>query len=92
MKGIDMKRTIGMITGALVLSLVTATVMAADKPGTDPKQATKESPWVNSLNMKFVPVKGTDALFCIWLTRVQDFESFVKTTGYDATEALWSFH
>jgi formylglycine-generating enzyme required for sulfatase activity len=36
--------------------------------------------------MKFVPVPGTNVLFCIWETRVQDFDAFVKATGYDAGE------
>jgi hypothetical protein len=36
---------------------------------------------VNSLGMEFVPVPGTDVLFCKWETRVQDFEAFVKATG-----------
>ena len=43
--------------------------------------ATKEAPFVNSLGMKFVPVGGTKVLFCIWETRVQDYEVFVKDTG-----------
>ncbi len=58
----------------------------------DPRGATKDAPWVNSLGMKFVPVKGSDALFCIWLTRVQDFAAFVKATGHDATKAMVSIH
>ena len=36
--------------------------------------------------MKFVPVPGADVLFCIWETRVQDFEAFVKATSHNAGE------
>ena len=45
---------------------------------------------VNSLGMKFVPVPGTEVLFCIWDVRVQDFEAFVKASGYDATGEMYS--
>jgi formylglycine-generating enzyme required for sulfatase activity len=40
--------------------------------------------------MQFVPVPGTEVLFCQWHTRVQDFESFVKETGHYATRGVWS--
>lgn len=36
--------------------------------------------------MKFVPVPGTAVLFSIWETRVQEFEAFVRETGYDWAE------
>jgi formylglycine-generating enzyme required for sulfatase activity len=52
--------------------------------------ATKDHPWVNSLGMKFVPVAATQVLFSVWDTRVQDFEMFVKSTGYDATGGMYS--
>ena len=48
------------------------------------------SAWTNSLGQVFVPVSGTKVLFCIWETRVQDFEAFVDATGYDATGGTWS--
>lgn len=47
-------------------------------------------PWENSLGMKFVPVAGTDVLFSIWETRVQDFSAFVEATKYDATKGMLS--
>jgi formylglycine-generating enzyme required for sulfatase activity len=54
------------------------------------ERATKDHPWVNSLGMKFVPVAGTQMLFSVWDTRVQDFETFVKNTDYDATGGMYS--
>ena len=51
---------------------------------------TRDAPFVNSLGMKFVPVPGTEVLFCIWETRVQDFEAFTRATGHDATGNMLS--
>jgi formylglycine-generating enzyme required for sulfatase activity len=79
-----MKRAIQIL--AILIGFVSAVaVIGADKTAVLPKEATTQSPWANSLGMKFVPVKGTAVLFCIWKTRVQDFDVFVKDTGYDAT-------
>jgi formylglycine-generating enzyme required for sulfatase activity len=52
--------------------------------------ATKDHPWTNSLGMRFVPVAGIQVLFSVWDTRVEDFEMLVKSTGYDATEDMYS--
>jgi hypothetical protein len=38
-------------------------------------------PWRNSLGMEFVPVPGTNVLFCKWETRVQDYAAFVRREG-----------
>ena len=35
----------------------------------------------NSLGQKYVPIPGLDAYFCIWDTRVSDYEKFVKETN-----------
>jgi len=47
--------------------------------------------FTNSLGMRFVPVPRTKALFCVWLTRVKDFEIFVKEMGYDATHNCYTY-
>jgi formylglycine-generating enzyme required for sulfatase activity len=57
--------------------------LADQPPSFGPKPG---EPWENSLGMKFVPVPGTNVLFCIWETRVQDFEAFVQATNYNACE------
>jgi len=44
--------------------------------------------WENSLGMIFAPVG--DVLFSVWETRVQDFETFVTATNYDATGNMYS--
>ncbi|MDF1814571.1 MAG: SUMF1/EgtB/PvdO family nonheme iron enzyme [Verrucomicrobiales bacterium] len=47
----------------------------------------KDSPFVNSLGMEFIPVPGKPGVYmCRTETRVRDFEAFVNATGYDATE------
>jgi formylglycine-generating enzyme required for sulfatase activity len=38
---------------------------------------------VNSLGMRFAPVGHI--FFCIWPTRVQDFDAFARATGYSST-------
>ena len=53
----------------------------------------RNHPWVNSLGMRFIPVAipdGKPVLFCIWKTRVKDFDAFVTDTHYDATKDMYS--
>ena len=46
--------------------------------------------WTNSLGMCFLPVPGTEVLFSVWDTRVQDYATFVKATGRKASPGMWS--
>ncbi len=40
-----------------------------------------EAAFTNGLGMRFQPVPGTEVLFSIWDTRVQDYAEFVRETG-----------
>lgn len=46
------------------------------EPTTSLEDASLERPYINSLGMRFVPLPGTQVLFCIWETRLVDYEAF----------------
>jgi len=46
-----------------------------------PAEATVARPWRSSLGMEFVPLPGTNLLFCRYETRAQDYSAFVRRTG-----------
>ena len=58
------------LTAALLLVHIPSTM------GGTPAEATKDSPFVNSLGMKFMPVPGTKVLFCIHDTRNADYRQY----------------
>lgn len=42
--------------------------------------------WTNTLGMVLLPIPGTDVLFCIWETRVRDYEAYAAAnSGVDAS-------
>lgn len=48
--------------------------------------AVETNVFVNSLGMRFVPVKGTKVWFCVWETRVSDYRLFCEATDRPHTE------
>lgn len=79
----------------------TTNAHAQSQPAASPVQpgfASRDAAYTNSLGMPFVPVANNQntvgdrpVRFCRWLTRVQDFEAFVRATGHNATDDVWSF-
>ena len=59
--------------------------------------ASRDTPFINTLGMKFVPLPitggladGQQVLFSVWETRVKDFDAFVKEAGYNAVGGMKS--
>ncbi len=57
-----------------------ATSISTSSPVSTATTATKDTPFTNTLSMKFVPVSGTQVFFCTHLTRVKDYAAFAAET------------
>ena len=68
-------------------------IQAVKNPGNQPSaaapfgrslnRATKDAPFVNTMEQEFVPVPGTKVLFCRWSTRVKDYAVYARTNKSD---------
>jgi serine/threonine protein kinase len=52
------------------------------------RPGTKGTPFENSLGMKFVPVPGTDVLFCIHEVRFRDYADYARKTK-ETVDSAW---
>jgi len=64
-----------------VSSSVATPTLPVQKTAATPTEATKDSPFVNTLGMPFVPIPRFETRFCIWPVRVQDYEAYCMATG-----------
>ena len=80
--------------GVLLIALlaVPTTVVLTAKAKSNVKPQPSGQRWTNSLGLVFVPVKGTEVRFCIWETRVKDFEAFIKAKGRDMGNKMMCFN
>lgn len=60
---------------------ITTPVDSVPTTATPPAEATKDTPFVNTLGMPFVPIPRFETRFCIWPVRVQDYETYCIATG-----------
>lgn len=60
------------------------------KTAATPAEATRDSPWVNTLGIPFVPIPRFDTRFCIWPVRVQDYEAYCMASGAQFPEIPFS--
>jgi formylglycine-generating enzyme required for sulfatase activity len=81
--------------GAVAVSVVEkplahASGSAPSITSASPAEATKDSPWFNSLGMPFVPIPRFEARFCIWPVRVQDYEAYCVSSSEKFPEIPFS--
>ncbi len=66
---------------------------AANDSDDVPARDTLTSPvtrWTNSLGMAFISIPGLRVDFCVWETRVRDFQAFEAETGHQTDVAQFS--
>jgi len=81
-----------MIIVPIALLVVSITLVLTAKAASGITSSSPGQRWTNSLGMVFVPVKGTDVRFCVWETRVKDFETFIKAKSRDMGNKMMCFN
>ncbi|MCX6922620.1 MAG: SUMF1/EgtB/PvdO family nonheme iron enzyme [Verrucomicrobia bacterium] len=89
----DLERAIGRLVDLLlgrqdIVQPMLDSGGAVTRPATSTGGFSKAKPFVNSLGMRFVPMPNTKVLFCVWETRVKDFEAFVNDTHRDMGNSM----
>lgn len=65
-----------------IATLVTFQPWKSRRDGIESSFPVTNEPIINSLGQRFVPAGTPGVLFCVWETRVRDFETFVAETGH----------
>lgn len=60
------------------------------KTAATPAEATKDSPWINTLGMPFVPIPRFETRFCIWPVLVQNYEAYCVASSAQFPEIPFS--
>jgi hypothetical protein len=66
-----------------LLAAIAAGAPAASPIRADPARASKESPFVNTLGLPFVPISRREILFCVWQLRVRDYRVYCQENAVE---------
>ena len=89
MRGFGKKRA-WLATAAVLALAALAIFFARRSRDLPPITRVVDSPFTNSLGMKFVPLGRGEVRICIWETRVRDFAEFVASSGFEVPWGMFT--